>query len=139
MGLQTSAGTGDRFGPATPGHVAAFRAVGGSIAPIFAQQSMRENARTLRPPRKVMDDALWGLVQTGWDQPWGADADHLKTLDDVHQCGNAGYTFFTVDPFDYVDNGAHHASIVMLERKMQQLPWDELDSSEADLIRAVPE
>ena len=134
LGLKTSAGTGDRLGPATPGHVAAFRAVGGNIAPIFAQQSMRENARTLRPPRKVMDDALWGLVLTGWDQPWGADADHLKTLEDVHECGNSGYTFFTVDPFDYVDNEAHAASYAMLEGKMMLLPWDELDSSEDDLM-----
>ena len=134
LGLQTSAGTGDRLGLATPGHIAAFRAVDGPIAPIFAQQSMRENARTLRPPRKVMDDALWGLFLTGWDQPWGADADHLKTLEDVHECGNAGYTFFTVDPFDYVDNEAHNASIVMLEQKMKSLPWEELETSEADLL-----
>ncbi|MEE4195385.1 MAG: tagaturonate epimerase family protein [Anaerolineae bacterium] len=134
LGLQTSAGTGDRLGLATPGHVAAFRTVGGDIAPIFAQQSMRENARTLRPPRKVMDDALWGLMLTGWDQPWGADADHLKTLEDVQECGNAGYTFFTVDPFDYVDNEAHNASNFMLEQKMAQLPWEELDSSEDDLM-----
>ncbi len=133
LGLKTSAGTGDRLGWATPGHIAAFRAVEADIAPIYAQQSMRENARTLRPPRKVMDDALWGIFQTGWIKAWGADADHLKTLEDVHECGNSGYTFFTVDPFDYVDNEAHQASIVMLEGKMQSLPWDELESSPEDL------
>ena len=41
LGLATSAGLGDRLGLATPGHVRAVRAVGGQIAPIFAQQSMR--------------------------------------------------------------------------------------------------
>ena len=134
LGLQTSAGTGDRLGCATPGHIAAFNAVGRDIAPIYAQQSMRENARTLRTPRKVMDDALWGIFQMGWEKPWGADADHLKTLEDVHECGKAGYTFFTVDPFDYVDNEAHKASYAMLEGKLERLPWEELNSSPDDLM-----
>src|SRR5436305_7399089 len=34
LGLQTSAGLGDRLGLATPGHVRAVRAAGGNIAPI---------------------------------------------------------------------------------------------------------
>ncbi|HEX7593719.1 MAG TPA: tagaturonate epimerase family protein, partial [Anaerolineae bacterium] len=46
IGLATSAGTGDRLGLATPGHVHAFKAVGGNIVPIFAQQSIREMQRT---------------------------------------------------------------------------------------------
>ena len=101
LGLQTSAGCGDRLGLATPGHVRAVRAVGG-IAPIFAQQSMRENARTGRTPQQVIDDAVWGLFQEGWREPWGADADHLKTTADVDLCVAAGYTFFTIDPGEYV-------------------------------------
>ncbi|MCD6286339.1 MAG: hypothetical protein J7M39_10555, partial [Anaerolineae bacterium] len=65
LGLATSAGTGDRLGSATPGHIRALRAVGG-IAPILAQQSMRENARTGRTPQQVVDDACWGIFQEGW-------------------------------------------------------------------------
>src|SRR4051812_18317336 len=45
LGLQTSAGFGDRLGIATPGHIRALRAVGGNIAPIFTQQSIREMTR----------------------------------------------------------------------------------------------
>jgi hypothetical protein len=86
------------LGLATPGHIRAVRAVGGDIAPILAQQSMRENARTGRSPQQVMDDALWGVFQEGWREPWGADADHLKTTEDVDVCVAAGYTFFTIDP-----------------------------------------
>ena len=37
---------------------------------------------------------------------WGADADHLKTLDDIPPFVEAGYTFFTVDPGAYVDDHA---------------------------------
>jgi hypothetical protein len=57
LGLCTSAGLGDRIGPATPGQVRAIRAAQGKIAPIFAQQSIREMSRTDRTPQQVMDDA----------------------------------------------------------------------------------
>jgi hypothetical protein len=130
LGLSRVAGCGDRLGLATPGHVRAVRAVGG-FAPIFAQQSMRENARTGRSPQEVVDDAMWGIFQEGWREPWGADADHLKTTDDIDLCLAAGYTFFTVDPGDHVDNEAHTAPIEVLAGKLHTLPWDSLaDSSE---------
>ncbi|NSW52143.1 MAG: hypothetical protein HPY85_06540 [Anaerolineae bacterium] len=129
LGLQTSTGFGDRLGCATPGHVAAMRAAGQGIAPIFAQQSIRENARTLRTPRKVLDDAAWGVMQAGWREPWGADADHLKTVEDATACAKAGYTFFTVDPFDYVDNAAHTAEGDDLAQRFSALPWDALQTT----------
>ena len=34
--------------------------------------------------------ALWGIVQEGWREPWGADADHLKTTGDIDLCLAAG-------------------------------------------------
>jgi hypothetical protein len=132
LGLKRSAGCGDRLGSATPGHVRAVRAVEG-FAPILAQQSMRENARTGRTPQQVMDDAMWGVFQEGWREPWGADADHLKTTEDVDLCVAAGYTFFTVDPGDHVDNEAHTAALEALERKVQALPWAELEDRPAAL------
>jgi hypothetical protein len=48
LGLSTSFGFGDRLGLATPGHIRAAHAKG--VAAIFAQQSVRENARTGRTP-----------------------------------------------------------------------------------------
>jgi hypothetical protein len=132
LDLQTSAGCGDRLGLATPGHIHAVRKATG-IAPIFAQQSMRENARTGRTPQQVMDDALWGAFQEGWREPWGADADHLKTTEDIDLCVAAGYTFFTIDPGDHVDNEAHSASMEVLKAQVHNLPWGALDDSPGGL------
>jgi hypothetical protein len=132
LGLEESAGCGDRLGLATPGHIRAIRHVGG-IAPILTQQSMRENARTGRTPQRVMDDAMWGVFQEGWREPWGADADHLKTADDIDLCVAAGYTFFTIDPGDYVDNEAHTAPLDVLKGKIHALPWDDLEDSPSGL------
>src|SRR5262249_47123167 len=95
LGLRTSAGLGDRLGLATPGHVRAVRATGGTVAPIFPQQSIREMSRTGRTPRQVMDDASWGVLAEGWQDGFGADADHLKTTADIDACMRAGFTFFT--------------------------------------------
>src|SRR5215218_5374465 len=75
LGLRTSAGMGDRLGLATPGHVRAVRAAGGDLAPIFAQQSIREMERTGRTPQQVMDDATWGVFAEGWRDGFVADAD----------------------------------------------------------------
>ncbi len=78
LGTSTSAGLGDRIGLATPGHVRAVKSTR-TMQPIFAQQSIREMARTNRTPQQVMDDATWGVFQEGWQGGMGADADHLKT------------------------------------------------------------
>ncbi|HLZ64457.1 MAG TPA: tagaturonate epimerase family protein [Ktedonosporobacter sp.] len=127
LGLQTSAGFGDRLGIATPGHVRAIRPT--NVAPIFAQQSVRENTRTGRSPQEVLDDAMWGAFQAGWYAPWGADADHMKTLADIEPFVAAGYTFYTIDPGDYVDDAAETDDDATLAAKVAALPWNDLQSS----------
>ncbi len=135
LGLRMSVGCGDRLGLATPGHVRAVRK--SAMTPIFAQQSMRENARTGRSPRQVMDEALWGVFQEGWREGFGADADHLKTAADVDVCAAAGYTFFTFDPGEHVENSAGAASATELERMSGSLPWPELETAAVDLRRRM--
>ncbi len=103
LGLSPSFGFGDRIGLATPGHVEAMRRSGQGIEPIFPQQSIREMARTGRNPAGVMDDALKGAQAAGWTGRIGADADHLKTTQDVDATAAVGFTFFTIDPSDDVD------------------------------------
>ncbi|KAA3665455.1 MAG: hypothetical protein DWQ04_00525 [Chloroflexi bacterium] len=138
LGRQTSFGFGDRLGSATPGHIAALRAAvqDKPIAPIFAQQSVRENTRTGRTPQGVLDDAMWGIFEEGWRDSWGADADHVKEVADLAPFVGAGYTFYTIDPSDYVDNEAQTDSLETLRQKAQALPWAQLnDSNEAMLAR----
>jgi len=122
LGLNTSFGMGDRLGIATPGHVRAVRVVQGRIFPIFAQQSIREMTRTGRTPQQVMDDATWGVFEEGWRGDIGADADHLKTTDDIDACLVAGFTLFTIDPGGYVDNVSQSDSLSRLNEKEQRLP-----------------
>ncbi len=104
LGLRPSFGFGDRLGLATPGHLDAVR--GTRFQPVLAQQSIREMERTGRQPEDVIAAVRWGLEQTDWTGPWGADADHLKTRADVERTAAAGFTMFTIDPSAQVDQQA---------------------------------
>ena len=104
MGLHPSFGFGDRLGLATPGHILAMQS--GQLLPIFAQQSVREMDRTNRTPLEVMSTAQEAIRTSGWQGIWGADADHLKTKTDVVNLAKSGFTFFTIDPSEFVNNTA---------------------------------
>lgn len=135
LGRATSFGFGDRLGSATPGHVESVRSVikDKPIAPIFAQQSVRENDRTGRTPQNVVDDATWGVFQEGWRDPWGADADHVKVIEDLAPFVQAGYTFYTIDPSDHVDSDAQSDSADTLNAKIGTFPWSEWGSTYENL------
>jgi hypothetical protein len=136
IALVPSFGFGDRLGLATPGHIAAVR--GTDLTPVFAQQSVRENTRTGRSPRQVLDDARRAVEAAGWDAPWGADADHLKTIDDLPPFVAAGYTLFTVDPGEHVDNAADTYPFSVLQEKTRGLGWDRLEACYLKSAREQP-
>ncbi len=126
LGTRPSIGTGDRLGLATPGHIRAVRNTG--MFPVLAQQSIREMTRTGRSPENVMDDATWGVFEEGYRDGFGADADHLKTADDIERTFSAGFRSFTIDPGEYVDNAAETDDARALKTKLKKLPWDVLES-----------
>ena len=113
IGLKRSFGAGDRLGLAAAAHIQAAR--GGDVALILAQQSIREMTRTQRTPEEVLDAASWGAFQENYQKPWGADADHLKTEDDVRWLAGTGFTFFTIDPSETVDDKVNTYSDAALE------------------------
>ena len=121
LALAPSFGFGDRLGLSTPGHVAALRSAGGEILPIFAQQSIREMTRTARTPKDVMGDALNGAAEAGYTGIQGADADHLKTPQDVDRTAEAGFVFFTIDPSDHVDTHADTYDANTIATKLKAL------------------
>src|SRR4051812_41021805 len=73
--------------------------------------------RTNRTPQQVMNDAVRGAAAAGWNGPQGADADHLKTPQDVDRTAAAGFVFFTIDPSGEVDEKADDYKPDQLEQK----------------------
>jgi hypothetical protein len=127
LGMAASFGFGDRLGLATPGHVAALREAGGPIRGIFAQQSIREMTRTRRTPQGVMGSAIDSLAALKFTDIWGADADHLKTPQDIKATVDAGFVFFTLDPSDDVDQQADGYDAATLAQRFDVIrdfaPW----------------
>ncbi len=127
LGLSNSFGYGDRIGLANPAHVRSVKGTG--FKPIFAQQSIRELTRTKRTPDQVMDAAIWAVLQEGYEEGFGADADHLKTTEDIDLMIRNGFTMFTFDPGEFVINEADSLDIVELEKKIEELNWNVLQDN----------
>lgn len=127
LGTSSSFGFGDRIGCATPGHVAALVSSSSRLAPVFAQQSPRELERTGRTFDDVLDAATWGTLAAGWRTGYGADADHLRTADELRNAVSAGFTMFTFDPSASVDVDAAQFSGAELDRRVRDLPWHDLE------------
>ncbi len=137
IGLATSLGLGDRLGIATAGHALAVKGTG--LAAYFCQQSIREMTRTGRTPRQVQATASLGALQAGWRGGYGSDADHLKTPSDIDYCLEAGFTMFTFDPGDYVDDEADGLTGTALESRFKALPWANLETSADDCRKLYAE
>ncbi len=133
IGTENSFGFGDRLGLANPGHVRAI--AGTTLKPIFAQQSIRELRRTMRTPEDVMDAAVWAVFQEGYHDGFGADADHLKTTEDIDVMACAGFTMFTFDPGAFVDNDADSLPSGDLYERLSFLSWNDMDDTFEDLKR----
>jgi len=118
-GKTPSFGFGDRTGMATPGHLLALK--GSGFFPNLAQQSIREMTRTQREPAEVIDAAVFGALQSGHLSGFGADADHLKTLDDVDRCADAGFVSFTLDAIEKVIDAAPRMNDADLEQAYQKI------------------
>lgn len=131
FGLEPTFGCGDRLGFATPGHIRAARACG--VRVLLAQQSIREMTRTQRTAQEVVDDAMWGVFQEGFDTGFGSDADHLKTFKDIEYTAGVGFTMFTIDPSDHVDRAADAATEAQLDAKLLEMDSPELPVPVSDL------
>lgn len=127
LGNNDSFGFGDRIGLANAGHLRSLEK--SRFKPILAQQSIRELTRTERTADEVMDAAVWAVFQEGYKNGFGSDADHLKTTDDIDLTFKAGFTMFTFDPSEYVDNNADIYDDNQLLSVVANLPWKELDDT----------
>ena len=137
LGLHPTFGFGDRLGLATEGHAKALMQIfpNDQVLGIFAQQSIRELKRTNRTPAEVLASAQLGLTIANCHSPYGADADHIKTSDDLRLMADTGFTFYTIDPSDHVDQFTDQYTPQELDEQFNlispNIPWwrDYLDQS----------
>lgn len=92
---RSTIGMGDRLGVATAGHIRAIRDY--DAYPVLAQQSLREMDYTGRSFPEVVADASFGVFQEGFERGFGADGDHLKSIDKIDAALHAGAPMVTLD------------------------------------------
>jgi len=121
-------GTGDRLGVATPGHLRAIKKF--QSHPVLAQQSVRENVQTGRNIFEVIQNAAWAVFQENYQEGYGADADHLKTLQEVKSALDAGVSMVTLDLSDQLNPEVFQEPKELIHRKFKE----EIDEDDAEVI-----
>lgn len=132
IGKVDSYGLGDRLGNAGPAHIRAIR--DSHFKPVLAQQSIRELDRTQRSAEEVLDAASWAVLQEGYRDGFGADADHLKTIEDIDRMVAAGFTMCTIDPSDHVLQDAGSMNNSALKKMANGLEWKQLETTFSELM-----
>lgn len=121
-------GTGDRLGMATPGHIRAVQKF--KVRPVLAQQSVRENTQTGRSFDEVVRDAAWAVFQEDYQGGYGADGDHLKSLQEVKTALDAGVSMVTLDLSERLNPEAFHYPKELMEHKFKK----EIDEGDAEVL-----
>ncbi|MDO4269510.1 MAG: tagaturonate epimerase family protein [Eubacteriales bacterium] len=135
-------GTGDRLGIAAAGQIGAIRKY--AAAPVLAQQSMRELTLTGRTFQSVMDDVTFSVFREGYTGGYGADGDHLKTMEEIGEALACGYTMITLDLSEQIHDPAETRAPVCeelrecyLDRSFRLDDGYEIRFSEDELQTAV--
>ncbi len=128
LGFPTTLGLGDRLGLATPGHLRAIRKF--KVRPVLAQQSIRENHQTGRNFEEVIAEAAWSVFQEDYQEGYGADGDHLKSLQEVKRALEAGVSMITLDLSEKLNLGALTLPREAIEQRFKQ----EIDPGDAEVL-----
>ena len=128
--VSVSFGVGDRLGIAGPGHIRVFKKY--KANPVLAQQSVRELTLTGRTYQDVLDASTWAVFQEGYEEPWGADGDHLKTEDWVEKSLALGFTMLTADVSDYI-----HGEYASKEDSEVSTEYNKIDSSVREKLEST--
>ncbi|MFP4617781.1 MAG: tagaturonate epimerase family protein [Spirochaetaceae bacterium] len=118
----TTVGCGDRLGIASAAHIKAIRDY--DAYPVLAQQSIRELNFTGRNFESIVADAAFMVFQEGYEKGWGADGDHLKTLEDVDTALKAGMPMITLDLTENLHPEAAEWEESKIDEEFKKLPGD---------------
>ena len=124
---KTTFGCGDRLGLASPGHIRACLKY--DIYPVLAQQSIRELNFTKRTYKDVVADAAFLVFQEGFERGYGADGDHLKSIEEIDLALQAGMPMITLDLSEVINVDAINWSDKNINDE-----FDKLESTEKDKI-----
>ncbi len=98
---KTSFGTGDRLGLVSSSHLRVLKNY--PVFPVISQQSPRELLKTKRDFKDVLLKGILGVLESGYDGKFGADADHIKDENYLEESIKAGFSMYTLDISDFLE------------------------------------
>ena len=101
LGVRKSFGFDDPFGLAVVGHLDAA-ALHPDFAPLLVQHPFGGVETSGPTPTEAVMGAIRAASQARYRQPWGADANFLRSAHEVEAAAQAGFTCFTLDPTEFV-------------------------------------
>lgn len=116
---RASFGCGDRLGMVSAAHLKALQEF--PVFPVIAQQSPRELQKTHRTFADTLLGAAWGVLESGYRGPFGADADHVKDEKYLLEARNLGFSMYTLDVSENVDYSMFSLSEEKLARRYETL------------------
>jgi hypothetical protein len=121
-------GMEDPLGLATPGHIRAITKY--EAHPFLAQQPTLENPQIGRNFFEVIQNAAWAVFQEGYQEGYGADGDHLKSLQEVKRALDAGVSMVTLDLSDKLNSETFQEQKEQIHRKFKE----EIDAEDTKVI-----
>lgn len=111
LSLKKTIGVGDRTCLASE---AVFRSFKGRDAiPVPVQHSGRDETLTGFSFEEALDAATFAAYREGYTEPWGADASHLSSFEQIEAALAAGYTCLSVDCAGLLDQGGEPGEDVL--------------------------
>ena len=101
IGVRKSFGFDDPFGLATPGHLDAAT-LHPDFAPLLVQYCFGGIEAAGPTPAEAVASATRAISQARFRQQWGADANLLKSPQEVEVAAAAGFTCYTLDPSEFI-------------------------------------
>ncbi len=117
---KTSIGFGDRLGNGTLAHINAIHNY--DIHPVLAQQSLRELKLTGRTYHDLIDRTVFNVFESGYTGGYGADANDLKSIDEVKVALSAGITMISLNIAPKINDRAMLWSKTEIDNAFAQLP-----------------
>ena len=111
LSLRKTIGLGDRTSLAADAFFRVFK--GKDAVPVPVQHSGRDETLTGFSFEEMLDAATFAAYREGYMEPWGADASHIQSFEQIETALAAGYTMISVDCAGLLDMGGEPGEDVL--------------------------
>ena len=120
-------------------------AAGGCIAPLFAKKQVKpvlaeysaaDSVLLKRNFLEAVDAATWGVFETGYKEGYGANAEGLKSEEDIVKALLYGYSMIGLDCSDKIKLQIEKMSDAEVEKRYNDFPQEFRDAMQGSYLEA---